>query len=75
MLNWKCFSKPGMEVAVLEGDSSTGPKKSRLSREEPPLASERGMVKEERKVVDREKENTGKQKLTYAQVWISDATT
>ncbi len=54
MLNWKCFSKPGMEVAVLEGDSSTGPKKSRLSREEPPLATERGMVKEERKVVDRE---------------------
>lgn len=34
-------SKPGMEVAVPEGDSSTGPKKSRLSRDEPPLALER----------------------------------
>lgn len=33
-------SKPGMEVAVPEGDSSTGPKKSRLSRDEPPLALE-----------------------------------
>lgn len=41
MLNTKCFSKPGMEVAVPEGDSSTGPKKSRLSKDEPPLASER----------------------------------
>lgn len=39
-LNTKCCSKPGMEVAVPEGDSSTGPKKSRLSKDEPPLASE-----------------------------------
>lgn len=61
-----------MEVAVPEGDSSTGPKKSRLSRDEPPLASERGMVKEERKVTERDKEKIGKQKLTYAQIWISD---
>lgn len=28
-----------MEVVELEGDSSTGPKKSRFSRDEPPLAS------------------------------------
>lgn len=31
-----------MEAELLEADSSTGPKKSRLSRDEPPLAAGAG---------------------------------
>lgn len=51
-------SKPGMEVAVPEGDSSTGPKKSRLSRDEPPLALEktRNGEREEKGYGQRERE-------------------
>ena len=33
---------PGMDVELLEPESSTGPKKSRFNKDEPPLAAEPG---------------------------------